>query len=110
MTSLNELAEEIHGINKDKGFWDKPRDALAVLMLIVSEAAEACEDIRSGFLINEIQYESISGKPIGVPTEMADIIIRVLDACAAWGIDIESAIREKVEYNKTRAFMHGRTA
>lgn len=39
-------------------------------------------------------------KPIGVPSEMADILIRVLDACASYGIDIERAVREKIAYNK----------
>lgn len=48
-------------------------------------------------------------KPEGVPSEMADIIIRVLDACAAWGINIEEALGEKLEYNRTRSYKHGKT-
>lgn len=47
-------------------------------------------------------------KPEGVPSELADIIIRVLDACGAWGINIEKAVREKIEYNATRDYKHGR--
>lgn len=46
-------------------------------------------------------------KPEGVPTEMADIIIRVLDAACAYGIDIDKAIAEKVAYNRTRPYKHG---
>jgi hypothetical protein len=38
---------------------------------------------------------------------MADIIIRVLDACAAWGIDIEQAMALKMEYNINRPYRHG---
>ena len=46
-------------------------------------------------------------EPCGIPTESADIIIRVLDYCAAYGIDIDRALQEKVEFNKTRAYKHG---
>lgn len=49
-------------------------------------------------------------KPEGVASELADVIIRVLDACGAWGIDIEKTIQEKVEYNATRPHKHGRKA
>jgi NTP pyrophosphatase (non-canonical NTP hydrolase) len=149
--NLNELAAEIHGISKAKGFWpdDQPRNPAEVLMLIVTEVAEAMEAIRDGMPLNEphtswhsgpnMQSHSLEqitfsntgwrrldgvpvemipdvwrslgyiGKPEGVPSEMADIIIRVLDACAAWGIDIDTAIREKIEYNATRDHLHGRT-
>jgi NTP pyrophosphatase (non-canonical NTP hydrolase) len=47
-------------------------------------------------------------KPEGVPSEFADIIIRVLDACGAYGIDIEEAVQLKMEYNRTRPFKNGR--
>jgi len=46
-------------------------------------------------------------KPEGIPTELADIVIRVMDYCGHEGIDLEKAILEKHEYNKTRPFKHG---
>lgn len=46
-------------------------------------------------------------KPFGVPTEFADILIRVLDACLAFGIDIDRAVNEKMEFNVTRPNRHG---
>jgi NTP pyrophosphatase (non-canonical NTP hydrolase) len=46
-------------------------------------------------------------KPCGVPSEIADIIIRCLDFSGEHGIDIERAVREKAAYNKTRPFKHG---
>lgn len=49
-------------------------------------------------------------KPVGVPSELADIIIRTLDTAAAWGIDIDAAIERKMAYNLTRAHKHGRKA
>lgn len=47
-------------------------------------------------------------KPTGLPSELADIMIRVLDCAAAWDIDIEAAIAEKMAYNATRPQLHGR--
>lgn len=46
-------------------------------------------------------------KPEGIPTELADIIIRVLDICGANNIDIQGALDEKMEYNMTRPYRHG---
>ena len=46
-------------------------------------------------------------KPEGIPSELADIIIRVLDICAYHGIDIAHAISDKMAYNETRPYRHG---
>ena len=39
--------------------------------------------------------------------ELADVIIRVLDYCGYAGIDIDAAISQKHEYNRTRPYRHG---
>lgn len=46
-------------------------------------------------------------KPEGIPSELADIIIRVLDICAFHKIDIAHAIADKMAYNETRSYRHG---
>lgn len=46
-------------------------------------------------------------KPEGIPSELADIVIRVMDICGMYGIDLEKAILEKMEYNRTRPMRHG---
>lgn len=46
-------------------------------------------------------------KPEGIPTELADIIIRVLDLCGAEGIDIEGAISDKMAFNAQRPWRYG---
>lgn len=46
-------------------------------------------------------------KPEGIPSELADIVIRVFDICEYYGIDLEKAILEKHDYNVTRPFLHG---
>jgi len=48
-----------------------------------------------------------ANKPEGIPSELADIIIRIGDFCGYYGIDLDAAIREKLEYNKSRSYRHG---
>jgi hypothetical protein len=47
------------------------------------------------------------GKPEGCVVEFADCIIRIADFCHVKGWDLEAAIKEKMEYNKTRPHKHG---
>ena len=46
-------------------------------------------------------------EPHGIPTELADIIIRCLDIFAAYELNPDEVIMEKMEYNKTRKHKHG---
>jgi len=100
---MNELARQIHQYAKSKGWWDTKRNMGELLANVHSEVSEAWEDYRDG---NMTTY-FVGMKPCGFPSEMADIIIRVLDICAAFGIDIEAEIAAKMAYNKTRPYRHG---
>ena len=71
-----------------------------------SELSEVLEEYRNGVGPDTIYYNN--GKPEGIPIEMADVIIRALDFCAGYEIDIEEAIKLKMEYNKGRPYMHGK--
>jgi NTP pyrophosphatase (non-canonical NTP hydrolase) len=129
---LNGLAEEIHENSVRHDWWaprivatttgevaSVPRELPEILMLIDTETAEAMEEWRDGHAPDQIYYTHEDGqacviedcpdtKPEGVPIELADVLIRVLDACVWLGIDIERALRIKMDYNRTRSINHGR--
>lgn len=76
------------------------------LLLAVTEIAEATEELRAGHAPNELRF-SDNGKPEGVPSEIADVFIRLAHMCGAHKIDIGTAVVEKLRYNLTRPHRHG---
>jgi len=104
------------------------------MMLMVGELAEAHEELRKGHLVTETYYPARDlpaslvyeagpevarqlidaedagklKKPEGVPSELADTVIRILDFCGAEGIDLAGIIAEKLAYNATRERLHGK--
>ena len=117
---LNQLTKDIHKTARSKGWWDEeiiettncpkiiPRSIGDQFANFHAEISEAWEEYRNGHGMNEIYYKSDNpSKPEGVPIELADCIIRILDTCGAYGIDIEEALRIKMEYNKNREYRHG---
>lgn len=124
---LNELVTRAHATAVEKGWWEKPRDLDGLLMLVVSEASEALEEWRNGHDVNEEYFPgagmhgpvansraealvwagSYGWKPEGIPSELADIVIRVADMCGYYGIDLAEAIETKMAYNAGRSYRHG---
>lgn len=108
--NLTELAKEVHKNAVAHGWWEEERSFGDIIALCHSELSEALEAYRNGMPTNRTIYDhGINGnkKPDGVPAELADCIIRILDYCGKEMIDIESVVLEKHEYNKTRTYRHG---
>ena len=102
------------------------------LMLVAGELGEAQEEIRAGRGVNETYYSinlpqklldgdqtaeeliadfidgGQTGKPEGFPVELADAVIRIFGIAYEAGIDLPAAIEEKLAYNATREFKHGK--
>lgn len=49
-------------------------------------------------------------KPEGIPSEIADVVIRCAHYCGANGIDLAATVIEKAAFNATRGFKHGNRA
>lgn len=93
---LNELADAIYKNNVAVGWYDVPREDGTLMMLMVSEIAEAMEGVRKNLMDAHLPHRKM------VEVELADAMIRILDYCGAYHLDIGGAIMEKLEYNKHR--------
>jgi NTP pyrophosphatase (non-canonical NTP hydrolase) len=103
--NLNQLARHCYKQAVTIGWWEEHRDFGTIIALIHSEASEAYEEYRNHKPLGTVY--TVNGKPEGIPAEMADIIIRVLDFCGRNAIDIQQIVEDKLEYNKTRGHRHG---
>ena len=100
-TSLNRLAEQIHADNHK--WWvdiktGEPlkRNVAELLMLAVSELAEAMEGDRKDLCDDKLPHRKM------FEVELADCLIRILDTAYGLGYNIGAATAEKLEYNRVR--------
>lgn len=93
---LKEYVEEAHKVAVEHGWWDSERRTAEVIMMIVTELAEAVQEHRT------------NGNSDKFKEEIADVFIRLCDMCGKYGIDIEKEIERKHEINKTRPYKHGK--
>ena len=130
---MKNLIAQAHGTAKEKGFWDTERNVSEMLMLIVSEVAEAQEALRKNHYANQEVVDSLAqdleldktdeefllktlvwkGKfedniKSTFQDEIADVAIRLFDLCGGLNIDLQKHIELKMKYNSMRGYKHGK--
>lgn len=110
--TIKELIAQAHGTAVEKGWWDGERnpekDFPTMVANVHGEVSEAWEEFRNHHAFNELYFNQANpGKPEGIPAELADVMIRIADFAGRYCIDLEAALKAKMEFNKTRPARHG---
>lgn len=135
--NIKVLVHKIWEIEDTLGWHDEPTTLSERLSNITAEIGEVWEEYRKFHELTETYYECKAdkhykaqncfelcikdqdgkdekcktcpyGKPCGIPSEFADIIIWIMDYCQEVGIPIGEMILEKLEYNSHRSYKHGK--
>lgn len=126
-TGLSILSEAIRANNFEKGWRAEgkpPREVSEFVALLHSEVTEAFEADRNHEPVIWYEYntpgfvgepfssrpmleDGTLGKPQGITSELADVIIRVFDMADELNLPLIETILDKHAFNQTRQYRHG---
>lgn len=116
-SDLKSMTAEVREVNTALGWRTGENtfgDYIALLHSELSEALEAYRDYRLEDMTGKVDAAlgtvglgGYTAKPIGVGSEFADVLVRLLDTCDVYGIDLEAEFARKMAYNRTRPYQHG---
>ncbi len=112
--NIFKLQNEVWKTAEEKGWHEgRPVEFGEFVALCHSELSESLEIFRKSGNVGIAKTEMAPTidygveKPVGIPIELADVIIRILDYSETHGINIQEAIEMKLAFNKTRSHRHG---
>lgn len=93
-----------YDMDKAPPTWEERFDSRdsEMIALMHSELSEVLEAMRYG----NPPDDKISGYG-SVESELADVVIRIMDYAEASGINVAEAIEAKIKFNKARPYRHG---
>jgi len=104
--TIEGLVNNCHRASYEAGWWhdvetgecllENPYVIATKLLLIQSEVSEAMEGFRKDSMDDKLTHRS------AIETELADAVIRICDLAGALNLDLQGAIREKMDFNTTR--------
>lgn len=105
--SLNTLRDAIYEDAVAHGLWDEKDGPYHCADIIAKEASELIKEAEhlSIHIHGSIDYTSPRSN---YAEELADVIISSLSVAGKLGIDIDEAVRRKMEINKARPWKHGK--
>lgn len=128
------MQDEVKACNQKNGWYDAERSFGDEIALLHSEVSEALEEYRrhgtQRYVVHGMPYGEVAYlkpdddypfmttheygdqrlrlmKPEGVPSELADVLIRLLDMAERAGVDLFKEYRTKMDYNWQRSYRHG---
>lgn len=99
--TLNTLRDAIYEDAVAHGLWEDCHSAMDCASLIFSEVSELESSAEYVYQDGYCDYQEYA-------EELADVIIMCLSVAGKLGIDIDAAVRRKMEINKRRTWKHGK--
>jgi NTP pyrophosphatase (non-canonical NTP hydrolase) len=94
---IKQLTEEMHRLVRSKGWYEadskRPQTPRNLAISLSVEAAE---------ILEHFQFSEQAKDKRELASELADVALYLLQLASVTGIDLEQAILDKIEVNKTR--------
>ena len=101
---VNDFSKEVRRNSEAHGFKSVNEDPIQLVAWMYKEVMELYEEFLAYNRPAETYYGE-DGKPEGIPSEIADIILICMVMADQYGIDLEAAMIEKHTYNETRPYL-----
>lgn len=101
ISGFEEIMALAHECAKNKGFWDK-KNLAEKLLMVIGEIIEVTEAVHAGNPQSEYLPRFTQ-----VETELADVIIRVMDLSQAYNLRLAEAVIAKMDHNLRQENEHG---